>query len=258
MLSGIPELLRRAFSFYENLFPKEAEDEEGIIEDENGNKLDTNTNKKKPSRANLRLAVQVRVLTYVVLMLPSMGGVGYFFIKNRELEVKIATLNKQCVATEKKLVEVQKAAGEAEQDGIERAYVMLSCEEVKGLIMVFSTVKAEIENSPYWPSRDQTLQGRKQAMKDISSQLVNIRRHLEEVTKFNHWLDALLPKDLHSSILEALDTFRDRCIPQMESASDQTDLTALKAEVIRSLRDLIDSLKDANDGKRAVPPFVKK
>lgn len=258
MLGEIPGLLRRAFSFYENLFPKEDENHEGVIEDEDGNKLDTNTNKKRPSRANLRLAVQVRVLTYVVLMLPSIGGVVYFCLKNWELEAKIASLNEQCKTTEKKLFEAQKALGEAEQHGVQRAYVNLSSEEVKALIMAFSTVKAEIETSPYWPSRDQTLNGRAQAMKDISLQLVNIQRHLEEVTKFNHWLDALLPKNLHSSTLEALDIFRNRCIPQMASASDQTDLTALKAEVVRALKDLIETLKEANEGRGTGSPFVKK
>lgn len=258
MLGGIPDLLRRAFSFYENLFPKEEPSSEGIIEDENGNKLDTNRNRKQPGNANLRLAVHVRVLTHLVLMSPSLAAVGYYFVVNREIERQVASEKKTVDGLEKKLTAAQNTVAEAEQHGIEKSYLMMSNEEVKSLISTFSWVKGEIEKSKYWPSPDQTDKGRKQAMKEIASQLANIEMHLGQAMTFNTWLDGILPKNLHSSTVEALDVFKNRCLPQMKSASPQTDLTALKGEVLRAHKDLIESLKQVADRRGTGAPFVKK
>ena len=190
----------------------------------------------------------VVVLTYLLMVLP-LGGWVYWLRKENELQAKeVAGLKADAATHHRKL-------DQKRQEGRREAILALVLSECRSALASYADILAEIEIDPYWPSLGDD--GRKDAEKSIQSHLLTIQRHLAETTKFNRWLNAKIPSDLHQvhqPVLDALNAFRDRCVPQMRQVSPKTDLSLLKEEVKRALQELILKLKTATPDEANVIP----
>ncbi len=239
MSNGILQFLKNLFTFIAGLFTTD-DDDGNILEGElNPRGHKPNKKRPKPIQKYGRLVLAVVVLTYLVMTLPLGGWVFWLRKENERREQEVASLKAGAASHAKEL-------DQKHQDGKREAILGLVRSECRSALATYADVLAEIEIDPYWPSLG--TDGRQEAEKSIQSHLRTIQRHLIETTKFNRWLNARVPPELHKvhqPVLDGLNAFRDRCVPQLSQVSPKTDLTLLKEEVKRALQDLLTALKKA-------------
>lgn len=237
MLNGVLQFLKNLFTFIAELFTTD-DDEGSYLESElNPRGHKPNKKRQKPIQKYGRLVLAVVVLTYMLLALPLGGWVVWLHKKNEQQAKEVSSL-KEKVATH------GKELGQKRQEAKREAILSLVRSECQAALATYADVLAEIEIDPYWPSLG--TDGRQEAEKSIQTHLKTIQRHLVETTKFNRWLNAKVPPELHKlhqPVLDGLNAFRDRCVPQLSQVSAKTDLTLLKEEVKRSLQELLNTLK---------------
>lgn len=238
MSDWILQFLKKLFTFFAGLFTIEDGDGNNSA-DEVSSTRRPNKKRPKPIQKYGRLMLAVVVLTYLVMTIPLGGLVWWQRRENDEQAKEVAKLQTEA-ATHARQLEQKK------QDGRREAILTMVRSECRAALATYADVLAEIEIDPYWPSLG--TDGRADAEKSIQSHLKTIQRHLAETTKFNRWLNAKIPPELHKvhqPVLDGLNAFRDRCVPQMSQISAKTDLTLLKEDVKRSLQELIVTLKKA-------------
>lgn len=223
------QLLKPIFAFLEKLFTIDDD-----VESSGGTR---NVRRPKPLKKYARLLLAFVILLFLVLAGPL--GVGCFILK--EENIRLAEAGN---AQKEQISQLQKQLGENFTAGRRSAFEELILGECRAVLATYSDVLADIENDIYWPHLEPD--GAAAALKSIDKHLTTLRRHLEESTKFNRWLNGRIPPEFHhkhAPVIKAIDLCRSHCVPQMKQATEKINLTLLKVEVTTALQDLIDAVK---------------
>lgn len=150
------------------------------------------------------------------------------------------------------------ASSRAAQESVDRQFTQGKDAQIDTLVereafasrRTFEGLRADIESDPRWQSGG--LVPREITIESIKSHFTSIRAHLDGTFMFEMRFNGVLPasrREAHGRLVRALKAFRDRVVPRLARVSSvkgntagEEDLTALKAELIAALDDLIREL----------------